>query len=241
MPRDLVHVALDLRTGVDRLSFSAPVARVYNPLRYAWQPHRRYLERYASGRRQVVLLGMNPGPWGMAQTGVPFGDVEMVRDWLRIRGRIGTPLNEHPKRPVLGFDCHRREISGRRLWGWARDRFGTPARFARRFVVINYCPLCFLEEGGRNRTPDKLAGPERTRLFALCDEAVRSAVRILRPRFVVGIGRFARERAGHALSGADVVLGQVPHPSPANPAANRDWEGQMDAALEDLGIAPETD
>ena len=34
--------------------------------------------------KRVVFLGMNPGPFGMAQVGVPFGEVAAVRDWLRI-------------------------------------------------------------------------------------------------------------------------------------------------------------
>lgn len=235
-PRTLVGVARELRDRVDRLRFAAPVAHVYNPLVYAWEPHKRYLERYASDRCDVLLLGMNPGPWGMAQTGVPFGDVVMVRDWLDIQGHVEPPSREHPKRPVRGLDCPRREISGRRLWSWARDRFGTPEAFRRRFVVLNYCPLSFVEEGGKNRTPDRLARREREKLFAICDEALRQTAGILRPRLVVGIGRFAERRARESLRKMDVQLGVVPHPSPASPAANRNWAGQMDAALDELGI-----
>jgi len=231
-----VDIAHDLARAVERLRFSSPVAHVYNPLRYAWEPHRRYLERYATASRGVLLLGMNPGPWGMVQTGVPFGDVGMVRDWLGIRGRVETPPRQHPARPVRGFGCPRGEVSGRRIWGWARERFGTPARFRRRFVVLNYCPLAFLESGGRNRTPDRLAPGERERLFAICDEALRETVRVLRPRFVVGVGRFAEARVRQALAGVDFVPGHAPHPSPANPAAHRDWARQMDAALDDVGV-----
>lgn len=230
-------VARGLRDAVERLRFGAPVAHVYNPLRYAWEPHRRYLERYASARGGALLLGMNPGPWGMAQTGVPFGDVEMVRDWLGITGKIATPRRQHPRRPVRGFDCPRREVSGRRIWGWARQRFTTPQRFRRRFVVLNYCPLCFLEEGGRNRTPDRLPRDERDTLFEICDRALLETLRILRPRFVVGIGRFAEGRAREVLARVGgPAPGRAPHPSPANPAANRDWAAQMDGALAEAGI-----
>src|SRR5688572_32536315 len=95
---------------------------------------------------------MNPGPFGMAQTGVPFGDVAMVRDWLGIVAAVAKPRDEHPKRPVLGFECQRSEVSGARLWGWARARFGTPQRFFERFFVANYCPLAFMESSGANRT-----------------------------------------------------------------------------------------
>ncbi len=232
----LVGAARALREEVEALGFAPPVAYVYDPLDYAWAPQREYLERYGKGPREVVLLGMNPGPFGMAQTGVPFGDVGMVRDWLGIEAPVGHPAREHPKRPVQGFACPRGEVSGRRLWGWARARFGTPQRFFARFFVANYCPLAFMEAGGRNLTPDKLPRAERERLFAACDRALRASVAELRPSYVVGIGRFAAERAAAALAGSGVSFGSVPHPSPASPAANRGWEALMDRALADLGI-----
>ncbi len=231
-----VAIARALREAVDALRFAPPVDYVYNPLDYAWAPHCAYLERYARGHPAVLLLGMNPGPFGMAQTGVPFGDMPMVRDWLGIEAAVGRPAREHPKRPVAGFACHRREVSGQRLWGWARDRFGTPEQFFSRFFVANYCPLAFLEDSGRNRTPDKLPRSERDALFLACDVALQRLVQTLRPRHVVGIGGFAAQRAVAALDGAGVELGTAPHPSPASPIANRGWAAQMDRALETLGI-----
>ena len=64
------------------MRFAEPVAHVYNPLEYAIRPHRLYIRRFADGPRRVVFLGMNPGPYGMAQTGIPFGEITHVRDWL---------------------------------------------------------------------------------------------------------------------------------------------------------------
>jgi single-strand selective monofunctional uracil DNA glycosylase len=235
---ELVEIARQLRADVSGLRFAAPVALVYNPLEYAWTLHREYLKRYGAGHPQVVLVGMNPGPFGMVQTGVPFGDVTMVRDWLRLAGPVGKPPREHAARPVQGFDCARREVSGQRLWGWAQRRFGTPEQFFARYFVTNYCPLCFLEAGGRNRTPDKLPADERARLFAACDRALRRTVERLNPRFVVGVGRFAASRAAAAAGDLAVRTGGAPHPSPANPAANRGWEREFTAALKALGIAP---
>lgn len=233
---ELVEIARRLRHDVSRFRFAAPVAYVYDPLDYAWEPYRAYLERYGRGYPQVLLLGMNPGPFGMAQTGVPFGDVTMVREWLGIEGMVGRPAREHPKRPVSGFNCPRGEVSGQRLWGWARDTFGTPRRFFARFFIANYCPLAFMEKSGRNLTPDKLPREASTALFRACDTALRRTVERLRPDYVVGVGRFAADRAAAALDGAYVRLGAVPHPSPASPAANRGWAAQMAGALEDLGI-----
>jgi single-strand selective monofunctional uracil DNA glycosylase len=232
----LVEIARRLRDQAGALEFAPPVAYVYNPLAYAWAPHREYLKRYGSGRPSVLLVGMNPGPFGMVQTGVPFGDAVMVRDWLGIDLPVARPAREHPKRPVAGFACHRREVSGQRLWGWARATYGTPERFFARFFVANYCPLAFVEASGRNRTPDKLPPAERAPLFAVCDRALAATVAALRPEHVIGIGRFAAARAADALRGTPVRLGTVPHPSPASPAANRDWDAQMRRALAALGV-----
>lgn len=233
---DLVTIAARLREEVARLDLArGPVTHVYNPLAYAWDRHCEYLARWG-GRPRAVLVGMNPGPWGMAQTGVPFGDVVLVRDWLAISGPVGRPSPEHPKRPVLGFDCPRREISGQRLWGWARERFGVPERFFQQFFVLNYCPLCFMEASGRNRTPDKLPTADRERLYRVCDPALRAAVEALGPTHVLGVGGFAAGRAQAALAGLPVQVGQVLHPSPANPRANRGWTGEMEARLAALGL-----
>jgi single-strand selective monofunctional uracil DNA glycosylase len=196
----------------------------------------RYLRRYGSGTGITLFLGMNPGPFGMAQTGVPFGDVAMVRDFLGIDAPTKRPSSEHPKRPVEGFACARSEVSGTRLWGFVRDRWGTPERFFERFFVWNYCPLLFLEESGKNRTPDKLPASERDPLLARCDEALVRVVSTLRPRIVIGVGAWARERAAAALHGRDVAIGTVLHPSPASPRANRGWAEIAAKELSVLGL-----
>ena len=168
----LVDISAELSARVEELGFPS-VPFVYNPLDYARVPHEAYLERWGTRTpREVLLVGMNPGPFGMAQTGVPFGDVTMVRDFLGITGPVGRPVREHPRRPISGFACTRSEVSGTRLWGWARDRFSTAERFFERVFVTNWCPLVFMDESGRNRTPDKLPAGERAPLFRACDEAL---------------------------------------------------------------------
>jgi single-strand selective monofunctional uracil DNA glycosylase len=233
---ELIRISRALARDVDRLKFAAPVTHVYNPLRYAADLHEAYLRRYGEGRKAVVLVGMNPGPFGMAQTGVPFGDVAVVRDWLGLAGPVGKPPREHPSRPVHGLDCARSEVSGTRLWGWARERFGSPERFFARFFVVNYCPLAFLEESGRNRTPDKLPAEEQEPLFEACDEALRKIIAALQPRHVIGVGAFAEKRARLALDGAAVEIGTILHPSPASPLANRDWAGTAEKQLRAFGV-----
>jgi single-strand selective monofunctional uracil DNA glycosylase len=234
---ELVRISRALVRRLDGLRFGAPVTHVYQPLVYARAPHEAYLRRYGEARGRVMLLGMNPGPFGMAQTGVPFGDVTLVRDWLGISGQVSHPKREHPERPVTGFACPRSEVSGTRLWGWARDRFGQADAFFARFFVVNYCPLAFMEESGRNRTPDKLAPKERVALYAACDEALRATIAALAPTHVIGIGGFAEERAEAAAAALDVRIGCILHPSPASPAANRDWAGAVERQLAGYGIA----
>lgn len=234
----LIDIDRALSDAVSKLRFGDPVAYIYNPLDYARAPHEAYLSRFGAGQPEALLLGMNPGPFGMAQTGVPFGDVGIVRDWMGLEAPVGKPDPEHPKRPVQGFACTRSEVSGTRLWGWARDRFGAPETFFARFFVANYCPLVFMEASGRNRTPDKLPKAERDRLYAVCDEALRQTVDHLQPDYVIGVGAFARQRAQAALGDYRGKIGTILHPSPASPLANKGWAAAVEKQFEnDLGIA----
>jgi single-strand selective monofunctional uracil DNA glycosylase len=233
---ELIKISRALSRTVSKLRFEAPVAYVYNPLSYARPAHELYLKRFGGGRKEVVLVGMNPGPFGMAQTGVPFGDVSFVREWMGIEAPIGKPAKQHPKRPVLGFDCPRSEVSGSRLWGWAKARFKTPERFFSRFFVINYCPLVFIGSTGRNLTPDKLSADAREALLLACDRALREAIDVLRPERVVGVGAWATKRARAALQDKPRAIGTVLHPSPASPKANRGWAAQAENDLLALGV-----
>jgi single-strand selective monofunctional uracil DNA glycosylase len=226
----------ELAASVGKLTFGPPVTHVYNPLEYARAPWDRYCAMYGQAPKEVLLVGLNPGPFGMAQVGVPFGEISAVRDWMGITGTVGRPASENSKRPVTGFACTRSEVSGQRLWGWAAARFGTPENFFSRFFVTNYCPLVFMEESGRNLTPDKLSAAERAALYAACDLALRQTVQYLQPRHVLGFGKVAAARIEIALHDMDVKVGHVLHPSPASPAANRGWAKQMDQALADYGI-----
>ncbi len=218
------------------MKFVPPVTHVYNPLDYAWAAHAAYLRKFGNSHKRVVFLGMNPGPFGMSQTGVPFGEVTAVRDWLKIAAPVRRPKREHPARPIEGFACRRSEVSGRRLWGLFAARFGEPENFFAEHFVANYCPLTFLEESGRNRTPDKLPAVEITPLFFACDRHLREVIAVLQPEWLVGIGDFATKRARQVFAGTPLKIAQVLHPSPASPAANRDWAGTATTQLRRLGV-----
>lgn len=227
--------AVRLRERVDAMRFPPPVTQVYDPLDYAWAPFAAYVRRYGGGRKRVLFLGMNPGPWGMTQTGVPFGEVGMVRDWLGIEAEVQRPAEVSPLRPVDGFACPRSEVSGRRLWGGFASRFGRAENFFADHFVVNYCPLLF-SVGARNLTPDKLASAERGPLFQACDTHLCAVVDATGPDWVVGVGRFAAGRARQALAGRALRIGEILHPSPASPAANRGWFAAAERQLVGQGI-----
>lgn len=178
---------------------------------------------------------MNPGPFGMVQCGVPFGEIAAVRDWLGIETAVGKPVLENPARPIDGFACTRSEVSGRRLWGLFRERFGSADAFFAEHFVANYCPLAFFDHG-RNLTPDKLSAAEAAPLYAACDAHLKTLVDTLQAEWLIGVGAFAEARAAAALSGTAVKIGRILHPSPASPAANRGWSEAATRQLDALGV-----
>jgi single-strand selective monofunctional uracil DNA glycosylase len=216
---------------------------VYNPLAYAWPVHAAFVERYAAAApREAVLVGMNPGPWGMVQTGVPFGDPVVVREWMGLRGDIGqpAPAERHPKRPVLGLSSVRREVSGQRIYALAEDAFGSLDAFFERIWIVNYCPLAIFDARGANVTPPQMSSAERAALARPADSHLARVVRILQPRTVIGIGAYASERVARVLEGipgpSRPRAARMLHPSPASPRANQDWAGQARADLAAAGV-----
>lgn len=231
----LIAAARQLSDSLSTLTFSPPVSHVYNPLIYAWSAHELYLRRYGASTRRVVFLGMNPGPFGMVQCGVPFGEVAAVRDWLGIEAAVLKPAVENPRRPIEGFACARSEVSGRRLWGLFRERFGSADAFFAEHFVANYCPLAFFDQA-RNLTPDRLPATEAVALRVACDAHLKTLVSVLRPEWVIGVGAFAETRAAAALAGTQVRTARVLHPSPASPLANQGWAAAATRQLVELGI-----
>lgn len=145
MSKNLIAITAELRDKLDRLPEPAGV-EVYNPLSYAWQLHQRYLRRFvtqgpqteppfevggmgpsvSTQQRRVLFIGMNPGPFGMMQTGCPFGDKVSAR---QLGGLPGVPLSDRhtesldlsklttlKARRTQGFGIKQRETSGQRFW-----------------------------------------------------------------------------------------------------------------------------
>jgi single-strand selective monofunctional uracil DNA glycosylase len=242
--RTLLDAARTMSASLASLRFGPPVAHVYDPLTYAWAPFERYVRRFGATPRRIVLLGMNPGPFGMMQTGVPFGEVAAVRSWMGIEAPVEAPPVQHPARPITGFACTRSEVSGRRLWDWAALRWGSADRFFADCFVLNYCPLVWLEASGRNRTPAQLPADELRPVHEACDQHLAAALQALSPQWAIGVGGFAEARLRTVLQSGlvegawarEVRVAQILHPSPASPAANRGWAEAVDARFAELGL-----
>lgn len=235
----ILQAARTLSDSMDALAFESPVAWTYNPLNYAWAGHEAYVRRFAGGNKKTLYLGMNPGPFGMAQTGVPFGEIAAVTEWMGIRAEVGAPAACHPKRPVDGFACPRSEVSGRRLWGLFAEIYGTAERFFEDAYVANYCPLIWMSESGANITPAQLPASQAALVDAACQEHLCRLIEVFRPQFLIGVGGYAHkqlETAARRFSDNRMTTGVLLHPSPASPIANKCWPEKPKQQLRDLGI-----
>ena len=220
----------DVEKFADSLVKEGSVDAVYNPLAYAWEPHRAYLELASGGGAKTLLLGMNPGPHGMGQMGIPFAATSVVRELLKITNlEVGQPRKPHPKIPISGLDLPKEEVSGTRLWGLLANEYGSAESIFKSVFLLNHCPLMlFSGERATNITPDKITGPTTKALLERCDEHLREVVDIMQIERVIGVGRYSEKRALNALSGIDISVTTCWHPSPASPLANRnkgeDWK-----------------
>ena len=220
----------DVEKFADSLVKEGSVDAVYNPLAYAWEPHRAYLELASGGGAKTLLLGMNPGPHGMGQMGIPFAATSVVRELLKITNlEVGQPRKPHPKRPISGLDWPKEEVSGTRLWSLLANEYGSAESIFKSVFLLNHCPLMlFSGERATNITPDKITGPPTKALLERCDEHLREVVDIMKIERVIGVGRYSEKRALNALSGIDISVTTCWHPSPASPLANRnkgeDWK-----------------
>lgn len=240
MAEQIIEWSKELVRDLEGLSFSDPVTHVYNPLKYAWESHKQYLERFCANKKRVLFLGMNPGPYGMAQTGVPFGEIPAVSDWMGIHALVGQPENMHPKRPVLGFGCSKSEVSGRRLWGLCAEKFPKADDFFKEHYVTNYCPLVWMGETGRNITPDKVSAEQMKPVEEACDRFLIRLIEYLSPEFLVGVGAYAEKKLTTIVKssslGSSMTIGKILHPSPASPAANKGWAEVAERQLVEQGI-----
>ncbi len=223
---EVLAAAVELSDEMDRLTFAPPVAFTYNPLNYARAGHEAYIRRFATTPKQTLYLGMNPGPFGMAQTGVPFGEIPAVTLWMGITAAIAQPPSTHPKRPVQGFSCPRSEVSGRRLWGLFEELYGSAESFFSQAYVANYCPLIWMSESGANLPPTQLPRAQAAQIDAACRRHLVRLIRILQPSLLIGVGAYALQQmqaAAAEIPERSFTIGSILHPSPASPVSNKCW------------------
>ncbi|MCX8040015.1 MAG: single-stranded DNA-binding protein [Planctomycetota bacterium] len=228
---DLLAIARACRAACERLPLHVPW--IYSPWQYAWPVFVQYAQRYFRPPHRMLWVGMNPGPFGMVQSGIPFGDVALVRSWLQLDAPIVPPAQQHPRRPIVGWSCARREVSGQRLWGLLSSRYRTPQACFAELFVINWCPLAFLDAAGRNLTPDRLPMPARQALGEICDRFLAAVASLAESSCIVALGAVAAAAARRATA---LPVLELPHPSPANPRAQRGWTQLVSARLHDAGL-----
>lgn len=233
----LLSMEKKLAEELGKLTFRVPVEYVYSPLEYAFNIHTLYVQKYCNTTKKILFLGMNPGPWGMSQTGVPFGEINMVKNWLNISGPVGKPAKEQPSRQVNGFDCKRSEVSGKRLWGLFKELSGNPEKFFKHAYVHNYCPIALMDKKGCNITPAELKGKEQEVIHTACNKTLADTIKLLKVEIVIGIGGYAEKRAqlvvkSHELN---VKVLCLPHPSP-RAANNKNWNEKATKKLSEFGL-----
>lgn len=85
-----------------------------------------------------------------------FGEKKCVKEWLQLSGSVEKPVNEHPKKKILGLNCHRNEVSGKKFWAFFQTLCETPEKFFRHSFVYNHCCLAFMSTSGKNITPPEI-------------------------------------------------------------------------------------
>ena len=283
---DLIKTTRILADDLHALRRPAGVSHVYNPLRYMWPAHERFLSRHyvtdrasapdgrldfyepagATRPRRYLILGMNPGPHGMVQTGLPFGDVVNAAAMLGYRTGDQVPAPDlagvelHPSRPVIGLSATRREASGERLWGGLAAIFGGLEQTLAACFAANYCPLAYFADDaqGTNVTPEDfgkktIKGEPNPRhdpgyaaeLDKVCLPYLVRVARAMRVEVILAVGRYAEAKANiiAALQPDDsrparpkVVY--LTHPSPLATRSAGEWATMARHALENAGALP---
>ena len=213
----------DFILKVEKISESFDDYIVYNPLTYARNMHLEYLKKSTGHGATILFLGMNPGPFGMMQTGVPFGAVSYVRDYLNIKNDV-KEFCLHPKHKIIGLETKRDEPSGKKLWALMQSLYPKSNELFSHITVQNYCPLAFLDDSGKNIALNNVKN--RKELESLCDNYIKDYILDNNIKVLVGVGVYAYEKLLSLNLNLTVI--KILHPSPLNPLSHKGWdEGVM--------------
>jgi single-strand selective monofunctional uracil DNA glycosylase len=229
----------------------APLARsiaratgwlVLDPSRYGERWHAPFRRLYPPRARPLLVFGLNPGPYGMAQTGIPFTDLKRLAQGLprlaaelaRSGERLSLPgLAPSSLQPFLTRTF---ESSSVRVHRFLRLAHGSAERAFREVVFVNPCPLLFIDRAlGENRTPADLPRALRAGVDEARVEVVSVAVARLRARGAIVLGRDAAAALSvplRARLGERAVV-EWEHPARAVPDI---WARGLLAALRRRGL-----
>ncbi len=229
--------------------------RIWNPGLYGETWHARFRRLYRPGQHPLVVFGLNPGPYGMAQTGIPFTDIRRLVSALpdlaaelRGRGERVEPPGLAPPglRPYLSRSF---ESSAVRVYRFLKKGWGGAERGWTEVVVANPCTLLFIDPAeGKNRTPADLAraarlrGSGRDQVRELVESFGRIRIRCavesieaLSPRGAILLGKDVQAALGPALRR---ILGEarvIPWEHPAR-AVPESWASGLLSALRRRGL-----
>ena len=95
---------------------------------------------------------MNPGPWGMAQTGVPFGEIGLVRELAGDRRRGRQAAGGAPETPDRGVRVHAERGQRPASLGLGQGTLRLPGALLRALLRLELLPAGV--HGGERPQPD---------------------------------------------------------------------------------------
>jgi len=173
--------------------------QVWNPALYALDIYQEYLTKFPPEPGAILALGLNPGPYGMAQTGIPFTDCRTASGALgmemTIPGKAPDDLISRLKK-ANGKWRGTYERSSLGMYRFLILAWGDIKTAYRNWFVGNPCPLLFLDPERWNVTP---ADPRLRRMKEVGELRQRAVIgfsEILNPRGIVCFGKDVAKAVG---------------------------------------------
>lgn len=225
--KQFLDIECDLNNELNELQFPKNITHIYNPIVYALNLHCQYIKKFLNGKKKVMLIGMNPGPNGMVQNGVPFGNTNTVKNLMKIQGQVDQPPSLNPKRPVTGLSCTTEEPSGVRIWNLLQKLAGSLEVFGEQCFLHNFCPLAFFDEQGKNITPSELKGKIKSTLRDICLKYLEKEIQLIQPEIIIAIGSYVGDSLRKLSKQSiyvrtNIKILQLAHPSPRS-LNNNNW------------------
>ncbi|XP_073819638.1 uncharacterized protein isoform X2 [Musca autumnalis] len=187
---------------------------IYNPLDYdAAKIHKDYLKRYLKGPKRVLFVTMNPASHGELQTGIPFGHMPTIREYMKLKSTIIDSPVPHPSED----EEQERENNSIYFWQMIREIFYSQNFFLSKFFqqrfVHSFCPLAFIDGEKQFVTlenlPDKTYRKEVTKA---CVHILEKQLKLLQPDMVIVMGGYVHGNMQRSKYCKTKLLPQIPNP-----------------------------